>query len=113
MPITKKKCHEIYGACYDFAAEFADVSVGSIGSEFGWSTVITRSDAGKALVKRAEEEGVIETKKLSESQLKGVRKLASYKKQGNLKNIYEKAEPIRILNMQVDPEMLEAFLGGE
>lgn len=58
MPITKKKCHEIYGACYDFAAEFADVSVGSIGSEFGWSTVITRSDAGKALVKRAEEEGV-------------------------------------------------------
>jgi len=34
MPITKKKCQEIYGACYDFAAEFADVSVGSIGSEF-------------------------------------------------------------------------------
>ena len=99
--------------CYDFAAEFADVSVGSIGSEFGWETVITRSDAGKALVKRAEEEGAIETGKLSESQLKQVRKLASYKKQGNLKNIYEKAEPIRILNMRVDPEMLEAFLGGE
>lgn len=99
--------------CYDFAAEFADVSVGSIGSEFGWSTVITRSDAGEELVKRAEEEGAIETKKLSESELKGVRKLASYKKQGNLKNIYEKAEPIRILNMRVDPEMLEAFLGGE
>lgn len=99
--------------CYDFAAEFADVSVGSIGSEFGWSTVITRSDEGKELVKRAEEEGAIETKKLSESQLKAVRKLASYKKQGNLKNIYEKAEPIRILNMRVDPEMLEAFLGGE
>jgi len=99
--------------CYDFAAEFADVSVGSIGSEFGWSTVITRTDAGKELVKRAEEEGAIEMKKLSESQLKDVRKLASYKKQGNLKNIYEKAEPIRILNMRVDPEMLEAFLGGE
>ena len=99
--------------CYDFAAEFADVSVGSIGSEFGWSTVITRSDAGKGLVKRAEKEGAIETKKLSESQLKEVRKLASYKKQSNLKNIYEKAEPIRILNMRVDPEMLEAFLGGE
>ncbi|RCV63194.1 coenzyme F420 hydrogenase subunit beta [Methanophagales archaeon] len=99
--------------CYDFAAEFADVSVGSIGSEFGWSTVITRSDAGKDLMKRAEKEGVIETEKLSESQLKGVRKLASFKKQGNLKNIYEKAEPIRILNMRVDPELLESFLGGE
>jgi coenzyme F420 hydrogenase subunit beta len=99
--------------CYDFAAEFADVSVGSIGSEFGWSTVITRSDAGKDLVKRAKKAGVIETKKLAEAQLKEIRKLASYKKQSNLKNIYEKAEPIRILNMQVEPEMLEEFLGGK
>lgn len=46
--------------CYDFAAEFADLSVGSIGSERGRSTVITRSDAGKELVKRAEEEGELE-----------------------------------------------------
>lgn len=96
--------------CYDFAAEFADLSVGSIGSELGWSTVITRSDAAKDLVKRAEEAGVIESKKLSEAQVKEVRKLASYKKQGNLKNIYDKTEPIRILNMQVEPEMLERFL---
>ncbi|MBE9593641.1 MAG: Coenzyme F420 hydrogenase/dehydrogenase, beta subunit C-terminal domain [Proteobacteria bacterium] len=99
--------------CYDFAAEFADISVGSIGSEFGWSTVITRTDAAKDLVKRAKKAGVIEMKKLSKEQVKAVRKLASYKKRGNLKNIYEKAEPIRILNMQLDPELLEAFLGGE
>jgi coenzyme F420 hydrogenase subunit beta len=99
--------------CYDFAAEFADISVGSIGSELGWSTVITRSDAGKDLVKRAKKAGVIETKKLSKEQVNGVRKLASYKKQGNLKRIYDKCEPVRILNMQVEPEKLGKFLGGE
>ncbi len=97
--------------CYDFAAEFADVSVGSIGSELGWSTVIMRSDAGEDLVKRAEEEGVIEVKKLTEKQIEEVRNLASYKKRGNLKNIYDKTDLFRILNMLVEPEMLEQFLG--
>ena len=99
--------------CYDFAAEFADLSVGSIGSERGRSTVITRSDAGKELVKRAKKAGVIEMKELSKEQVNGVRKLASYKKQGNLKRIYDKCEPVRILNMQVEPEKRGKFLGGE
>ena len=114
-PIRKMRdcVREACNYCYDFAAEFADVSVGSIGSEFGWSTVITRSEAGKDLVKRAEAEGIIEAKKLTEEQINEVRKLASFKKRGNLKHIYEKTEPIRILNMLVEPEMLERFLSGE
>lgn len=111
-PIKKmSECvREACNYCYDFAAEFADVSVGSIGSELGWSTVITRSDAGENLVKRAEEEGVIETKKLSEEQIEAVRNLASYKKRRNLKNINDKTGTVRILNMLVEPEMLEQFL---
>ncbi len=114
-PIRKmRECaREACNYCYDFAAEFADVSVGSIGSELGWSTLITRSEAGKELMKRAEEEGVIETKKLTEERIKEVRNLASFKKRENLKNIYDKMEPIRILNMLVEPEMLEQFLSGE
>jgi len=99
--------------CYDFAAEFADLSVGSIGSELGWSTVILRSKEGVEIVKKAEAAGAIETKKLSKEQVKEVRRLASFKKRGNMKNIYDKTEPIRILNMLVEPEMLERFLGGE
>ena len=99
--------------CYDFAAEFADISVGSIGSEDGWSTVILRSEAGKDLVKRAEAAGIIEAKKLTEEQIAEVRNLASFKKRENLKHIYEKTEPISILNMLVEPEMLERFLSGE
>jgi coenzyme F420-reducing hydrogenase beta subunit/Na+-translocating ferredoxin:NAD+ oxidoreductase RnfD subunit len=37
-------------SCPDFAAKYADVSVGSIGSEGGYSTVIVRSDVGEKLV---------------------------------------------------------------
>ena len=75
--------------------------------------MITRSEAGKGLVKRAEQEGMIETKNLSEEQIKEVRNLASFKKRENLKNIYDKSESIGILNMLVEPEMLERFLSGE
>ncbi|MFZ2070995.1 MAG: Coenzyme F420 hydrogenase/dehydrogenase, beta subunit C-terminal domain [Halobacteriota archaeon] len=111
-PIKKMRgcVREACDYCYDFAAEFADVSVGSIVSKFGWSTVITRSDAGTNLLKHAEAADVIETKKLAEEQVNEVRKLASYKKMGNLKRIYDKCEPIRVMNMQVEPEMLERFL---
>lgn len=36
-------------SCPDFAANYSDISVGSIGSEDGYSTIIVRSDAGKKL----------------------------------------------------------------
>ena len=75
--------------------------------------MITRSEAGAEIVKKAEKEGVIEAKKLTEEQLKELKSLASFKKRENLKNIYDKTEPIRILNMQVEPEMLVGFLDDE
>ena len=114
-PIKKMRgyAREACNYCYDFAAEFADISVGSIGSEDGWSTVIVRSEAGKDLLTRAEEAGLIETNKLSAEHVAEVRNLASFKKRENLKHIYDKTEPIRLLNMLVDPEMLESFLCGE
>ena len=115
MPVRKMRAYarEACNYCYDFASEFADVSVGSIGSDDGWSTVIARSAAGKDLLKRAEKAGLIETKKLSEEGIAAVKKLASFKKRENLKHIYEKTEPLSILNMQVEPELLERFLCGD
>ncbi|MHC1635323.1 MAG: Coenzyme F420 hydrogenase/dehydrogenase, beta subunit C-terminal domain [Candidatus Methanospirareceae archaeon] len=93
--------------CVDFAAEFADISVGSIGSELGWSTVICRSKEGEEIMKEAEEKGVIEVKKLSDGDIESVRKLAVRKKKENLKNIYEKAEAVKVLNLMIEPEMLK------
>jgi len=36
--------------CSDYTAEYADLSFGGLGSPEGWTTVITRSPAGKALL---------------------------------------------------------------
>jgi coenzyme F420 hydrogenase subunit beta len=44
---AEKVCHY----CGDFTARFADISVGSVGSKKGYSTVIVRSKAGEKLVK--------------------------------------------------------------
>jgi coenzyme F420-reducing hydrogenase beta subunit len=38
--------------CDDFTAKLADVSIGSVGSPDGYSTVIVRSDAGKKLLEK-------------------------------------------------------------
>jgi coenzyme F420-reducing hydrogenase beta subunit/Na+-translocating ferredoxin:NAD+ oxidoreductase RnfD subunit len=41
-------------SCPDFASKYSDVSVGSVGSEAGRSTVIVRSDVGAKLVEKLE-----------------------------------------------------------
>ena len=40
--------------CDDFTAKLADVSIGSVGSDDGYSTVIVRSDVGKRLLEKLE-----------------------------------------------------------
>jgi coenzyme F420-reducing hydrogenase beta subunit len=37
-------------SCPDFAANYSDISVGSVGSDDGYSTVIVRSDVGEKLL---------------------------------------------------------------
>jgi coenzyme F420-reducing hydrogenase beta subunit len=37
--------------CPDFTAEYSDISIGSVGSDEGYSTVIVRSDVGEKLAK--------------------------------------------------------------
>ena len=40
----------------DFTSELSDISVGSVGSEEGWSTIIVRTDKGLELLKNAEKD---------------------------------------------------------
>ena len=44
---TEKACH----CCEDFTSSLADISVGSVGSKKGYSTVIVRSKVGEKLLK--------------------------------------------------------------
>ncbi|MHA2272038.1 MAG: Coenzyme F420 hydrogenase/dehydrogenase, beta subunit C-terminal domain [Candidatus Hodarchaeales archaeon] len=47
--------------CTNFTSEFSDISVGSVGSEKGFNTLIIRSEEGIELIERAEDAGIIET----------------------------------------------------
>jgi coenzyme F420 hydrogenase subunit beta len=50
--------------CEDYSSELADISVGSQGSEEGWSSVIIRTYRGERLISELEKGGYIVTKEL-------------------------------------------------
>jgi len=78
------------GVCLDVTSEFADISVGSIGSEEGWNTVIIRNKIAEDLIKGAEEKGTIETKPLPKEKVELLKKIALKKKKSSIGNIEDK-----------------------
>ncbi len=60
--LVRPCCH----MCSDFASEFADLSIGNVGSPDGWSTVIVRTQKGDKILKKAEENGLVEIKPVDE-----------------------------------------------
>lgn len=87
------------GPCFDFSAELADVSVGSVGSKKGWSTVLARTDIGSKLYGDALKAKVIEEGAISKKGLSLVERLAGDKEKrfvttvGELK---ERGVPVNI-----------------
>ncbi|HII07888.1 MAG TPA: coenzyme F420 hydrogenase [Methanotrichaceae archaeon] len=69
------------GPCFDFAAELADISVGSVGSKSGWSTVLPRTDAGAQIYESALAAGSIEEGAVSEKGLALAGRLAKGKEE--------------------------------
>ncbi|MFX0106618.1 MAG: Coenzyme F420 hydrogenase/dehydrogenase, beta subunit C-terminal domain [Candidatus Hodarchaeota archaeon] len=59
---ARHNCH----FCEDLTCDCADISVGSIGSPAGWSSVITRTKLGEKTFKDAIKKGLIESKNLKE-----------------------------------------------
>ncbi len=66
--------------CMDYTAELADISVGSVGSEEGWSTVFVRTEKGEEVVKNASEKGYIEVKEIEKKGLGLIKRLATSKR---------------------------------
>jgi coenzyme F420 hydrogenase subunit beta len=60
--LVRQCCH----TCGDFSAEFADLSVGNVGSPNGWSTVIVRTDVGEEALGAAEKAGLVKFQQLEE-----------------------------------------------
>ncbi len=65
--------------CHDYAAEYADISVGSVGSEDGWNTVIVRTELGKKLLDSAVASGLLIKRELKD--IEHLRRVAALKKQ--------------------------------
>ncbi|MCS7121113.1 MAG: Coenzyme F420 hydrogenase/dehydrogenase, beta subunit C-terminal domain [Archaeoglobaceae archaeon] len=62
--------------CQDFSAVESDVSVGSVGSEEGFSTVVVRSEAAKIVADYLKEKGYAE---ISQTSVDAIKKLCDYK----------------------------------
>ncbi len=84
---VEEGCHY----CDDFSARFADISVGSAGSQIGYSTVIVRSDIGKSLLKEfeitkenAEKDEIVKLCKLKKD--RALRNLAALRNKKDSKN---------------------------
>jgi len=68
IPIKRIKKYGRFGCffCDDLTAEYADISVGSIGSEPGWSTVIIRTKKGDEFCQKAFDMNLISKKEIRE-----------------------------------------------
>ena len=80
---TEKSCHY----CDDFTGQFADISVGSVGSQKGYSTVIVRSKVGEKLIKNlyAAKEGVNKEEIVRLAKLKSTRAKKNFAALNNMK----------------------------
>lgn len=66
--------------CFDPLSELADLSVGSTEYDYGWNTLIIRTDKGADLAKDAVADGIIETKEYPAPRLPLLRKAVFNKK---------------------------------
>jgi coenzyme F420 hydrogenase subunit beta len=81
FPITEaKSCVPRHClVCQDFAAELADIAIGSGGSVEGWSTVIIRTEEGEKVFAGMVEKGLVETREMGD--IAEAREIAGRKKE--------------------------------
>lgn len=104
--VVRKNCN----ICVELTSETSDVSVGSIGSENGWSTVIIRTEKGEKIIEDAIKQKYLKAKELTPSQLKLLERIASNKAKENIENINEresKARPVLYQRDKTDENILE------
>ena len=83
-----------YTICPDMTSELADVSVGVVEGEPEYNTLIIRTDKGAELVKKAVEQGYLETVEAESQKVEHLTQAAANKK----KRALEEAEALGVLN---------------
>jgi coenzyme F420-reducing hydrogenase beta subunit len=107
LPITEvKSCVPRHClVCRDFAAELADIAIGSNGSAVGWSTVIIRTEEGEKVFAGMEEKKLIETKEIAD--ISDIKEIASRKKE----KAEQTEETLRLRKRGLDKKEIAAILG--
>lgn len=72
--------------CFDPLSELADLSIGSTEYDYGWNTLIIRTDIGASLAKDAVADGIIEIKEYPAPRLPLLKKAVFNKKKRVLEN---------------------------
>lgn len=91
LSVAKRMIRKNCNICVELTSETSDISIGSIGSDDGWSTLIIRTKKGEEIVNGALKQKFIEAKDLTESQFKLLNRIAETKISKNLEEI-EKRE---------------------
>ncbi|MDO5852080.1 MAG: Coenzyme F420 hydrogenase/dehydrogenase, beta subunit C-terminal domain [Methanobacteriaceae archaeon] len=81
--------------CDELTSETSDISVGSIGSQSGWSTIIVRTEKGQKIIDNLIENKQITTKDLTQTQMKILTNVANSKNKKNLGNVDQREEIAR------------------
>jgi len=107
LPITEvKSCVPRHClVCRDFAADLADIAIGSDGSAEGWSTVIIRTEEGEKVFVGMEEKKLIDAKEIGD--ITDVKEIDSRKKEkGKQTN-----EIFRLKKAGLEKKEIDAKLG--
>ncbi|MFX1533641.1 MAG: Coenzyme F420 hydrogenase/dehydrogenase, beta subunit C-terminal domain [Promethearchaeota archaeon] len=70
--------------CLDYSAELADLSVGSVGSPDGYSSIIIRSEHGLQVVNSAAKQGYIEIQDMNPKDIDTIRQQAAKKRKAGV-----------------------------
>jgi coenzyme F420 hydrogenase subunit beta len=114
IPQTESFKRKNCDVCIDFSSDFSDISVGSVGSKKGYSTLIVRSEKGEEIIEGLEKAGYIETTEIDEKLLNILEKIAGGKKSKNLKNIESKEKIARqvLYNRIISEKEFEEDIDG-
>ncbi len=86
--LARHACHY----CPDLTNELADISVGSIGSSSGWSTVLIRTKKGEKIFDDAVREGYVIANQLPDYSMELLQKLAKGKRKRNIEALSQRAK---------------------
>lgn len=106
--IIRKNCN----ICVELTSESSDISIGSIGSDDGWSTLIIRTEKGEEIVNGAIEDRFIESKEFTDSQFNLLNRIAESKISKNLENIERReflARPVLYQREKTDDSIDNEF----